>query len=357
MDTLVSYLVKSVSVSGLLLIYYLLVLRNRRLHSFNRIYLLGTLLASLVLPLIRLDWRPIHGPDSQPLDVLIARIAPHHTAQPALPVKIMVLGGYIGISVGLLLVLTGKIIRLHQLKKRHTSRRMAGYDLIEIKDPQAPFSFLNHLFWQQGVDTEDPVNRKILAHELAHIRGRHTYDNLFSHFLACLFWVNPFYWLIRRELSMIHEFIADNACLADGDTESFAVMLLHAYDEGRYLDPSHSFFHSPIKRRLVMITSSKNSSRNLLRKALVLPVLLAVMILSCSKEQGSAPVKQISITLKKKLDSLQSKSLVLTLTKLNFKGKGGSLKTVNIVVDTVFIKGQQDREAQGNIMTVGSTLN
>lgn len=106
-----------------------------------------------------------------------------------------------------------------------------------------------------------------------------------------------------------------------------------------------------------MITSSKNSSRNLLRKALVLPVLLAVMILSCSKEQGSAPVKQISITLKKKLDSLQSKSLVLTLTKLNFKGKGGSLKTVNIVVDTVFIKGQQDREAQGNIMTVGSTLN
>jgi hypothetical protein len=104
-----------------------------------------------------------------------------------------------------------------------------------------------------------------------------------------------------------------------------------------------------------MITSSKNSSRNLLRKALALPVLLAVMILSCSKEQGSAPVKQISITLKKKLDSLQSKSLVLT--KLNFKGKGGSLKTVNIVVDTVFIKGQQDHEAQGYIITSGSTLN
>ena len=308
METLVFYLVKSVSVSGLLLIYNLLVLRNRRLHSFNRIYLLGTLLASLVLPLIRLDWRPIHGPDSQPLDVLIARIAPHHMAQPALPVEMIVLGGCIVISATLLAVLACKIIRLYRLKKCHTSRRMTGYDLIEINDPQAPFSFLNYLFWPQGADMDDQVNRKILAHELAHIRGRHTYDNLFSHFLACLFWVNPFYWLIRRELSMIHEFISDRACVADGDTESFAIMLLHAYDEGRYLDPSHSFFHSPIKRRLVMITSSKNSSRHLLRKALVLPALLAVMILSCSKEQGAAPAKQLSITLKKKLDSLQSKT-------------------------------------------------
>jgi BlaR1 peptidase M56 len=357
MDTFVSYLIKSVSVSGLLLIYYVLVLRNRRLHSFNRIYLLGTLLASLVLPLIRLSWRPFHGPDSQPLDVLITRIAPHHTAQPTLPAMIMILGGYIGISLVLLLVLTGKIIRLYRLKKLHMPRRMAGYDLIEIKDPQAPFSFLNHLFWPQGADMEDPVNGKILAHELVHIRGRHTYDNLFSHFLACLFWINPFYWLIRRELSMIHEFIADGACVAEGDTESFATMLLHAYDEGRYLDPSHSFFHSPIKRRLVMITSSKNSSRHLLRKVLVLPALLAVMILSCSKEQGAAPAKQLSITLKKKLDSLQSKNLVLTLTKLNFKAKDGSLKTVNIVIDTAFMKGQQDREAQRYIIAAGSTLN
>jgi beta-lactamase regulating signal transducer with metallopeptidase domain len=349
MDTFVSYLIKSVSVSGLLLIYYLLVLRNRRLHSFNRLYLLGILLASLVLPLIRLHWHPFHGTESQPLDVLIARIAPHHTAQPALSVTLMVLGGYIGISVVLLVVLTGKIIRLYRLKKRHSSRRMTGYDLIEINDPQAPFSFLNHIFWRQGADTEDPVNKKILAHELAHIRGRHTYDNLFTHLLACLFWINPFYWLVRRELSMIHEFIADSSCVADGDTESFATMLLHAYDEGRYLDPSHSFFHSPIKRRLVMITSSNHSSRHLLRKALVLPALLTVMILSCSKEQGAVPANQPSVALKKKLDALQIKNLVLT--KLSFKIKDGSLKTVNIMIDTSRAQIGEDHALKGYLIS------
>jgi hypothetical protein len=349
MDTFVSYLIRSVSVSGLLLIYYLLVLRNRRLHSFNRLYLLGTLLVSLVLPLIQLHWRPFHGPESQPLDNLIARIAPHHTTQPALPVTIIVLGVYLSISAALLLVLTGRIMRLYRFKKRHTARRMAGYDLIEINDPQAPFSFLNNLFWQQGADCEDPVNRRIFNHELAHIRGRHTYDNLFTHFLACLFWINPFYWLVRRELSMIHEFIADGACVADGDTESFATMLLHAYDEGRYLDPSHSFFHSPIKRRLVMITSSNHSSRHLLRKALVLPALLAVMILSCSKEQGVATVK---IPSPPPL-SLSFKALPknLVLTKLNFRIKDGSLKTVNIIVDTSRSLIREDHDLKGYIIT------
>ena len=98
-----------------------------------------------------------------------------------------------------------------------------------------------------------------------------------------------------------------------------------------------------------MITSSNHSSRHLLRKALVLPALLAVMILSCSKEQSAAPAKDPTLALKIKLDALQSKNLVLT--KLHFTTKDGSLKTVNIVIDTVFMKGRQDNAAKGYIIT------
>jgi hypothetical protein len=124
---------------------------------------------------------------------------------------------------------------------------------------------------------------------LAHIRGGHTYDNLFAQTLAAVLWMNPFYWLIRRELQMVHEFIADEASIATGDTETFARMLLQAYDDGRYLDPSHHFFHSPIQRRLLMISSSKPPSR--LRMALTLPVLLAVVALACTKEQSAPAAK------------------------------------------------------------------
>jgi hypothetical protein len=76
MDTYVSYLIRSVLISGLMLGYYLAVLRNRKLHSFNRVWLLTALLASLVLPLIRVDWLTWHSAARPPLAVLITGAHP-----------------------------------------------------------------------------------------------------------------------------------------------------------------------------------------------------------------------------------------------------------------------------------------
>jgi hypothetical protein len=47
------YLAKVVLVSALLFGYYRLFLRDRQFHQYNRYYLLGATLASLILPLIR----------------------------------------------------------------------------------------------------------------------------------------------------------------------------------------------------------------------------------------------------------------------------------------------------------------
>jgi hypothetical protein len=193
------------------------------------------------------------------------------------------------VSLFWLVLLAVRVIRVYRLKARNRCLPMEGYDLIETCDPRAPFSFLRNLFWQEGRDRNDPDHEKIFAHELAHIRGRHSWDNLFAQGVACLFWMNPFYWLIRRELTMVHEFIADATSIGEGDTVSFARMLLQSHNEGRYLSPAHSFFHSPIKRRLMMI-SSPSSSRAIVRKVLVLPVLLVVMVLFSCRKDADSPV-------------------------------------------------------------------
>ena len=324
METLVSYLIRSAVVSGLMLGYYLAVLRNRRLHSFNRVWLLTALLASLVLPLIHVDFLTWHTAARQPLEGLITVIGAPAAAK-TFPVLIVAMLACGAVSMVLLAILGFRIVFVYRLKRRHRRQSLEGCWLIEVRDRRAPFSFLDNLFWQEGADIHDPVHRKILDHELAHIRGGHTYDNLFAQALAAVFWMNPFNWLIRRELQMVHEFIADDASVASGDTETFARMLLRAYDDGRYLDPSHHFFHSPIKRRLLMISSSKSSSR--LRKALALPVLLAVMALACSKEQ-SAPAQQtkhfpkdIVVQRKMRKDSVFRVRIMGTLTALKYGQK------------------------------------
>jgi hypothetical protein len=288
METLISYLIRSILISGLMLGYYLAVFRNRKLHSFNRVWLLTALMAGLALPLIPMKWLTWHTA-ARPFVVLVGGTDPHPTAVGAFPVMAVAVAVCISVSLLLLAILGFRIIRVYRLKRGHQTQRIEGCLLIEVLDRRAPFSFLKYLFWQEGANIQDPYNRKVLDHELAHIRGGHTYDNLFAQTLAAIFWMNPFYWLIRGELQMVHEFIADDASIASGDTETFAQMLLRAYDDGRYLDPSHNFFHSPIKRRLLMISSSKTPST--LRAALALPALLAMIAIACSKEQ-STPAQQ-----------------------------------------------------------------
>lgn len=340
MDTLVSYLIRSVLISGLMLGYYLAVLRNRKLHSFNRVWLLSALLASLVLPLIHLNFLTWHLAARQPLDGLITVIGTRPTAAKGFLSLTLAVAVFGVVSMVLLAILGFRIAFVYRLKRRHRRQLLEGCWLIEVRDRRAPFSFLSNLFWQEGADIHDPVHRKILDHELAHIRGGHTYDNLFAQALAAAFWVNPFYWLIRRELQMVHEFIADDASISSGDTETFARMLLQAYDDGRYLDPSHHFFHSPIKRRLLMISSSKPPSR--LRKALALPVLLAAMALACSKEQN-APAQQtkqlpetLLVRFKTAKDSVFNVRIVGQLARIKYE------PVTHLSIDTLGQKAQLD---------------
>jgi outer membrane biosynthesis protein TonB len=86
------------------------------------------------------------------------------------------------------------------------------------------------------------------------------------------FWCNPVFWIIRRELNMIHEFIADKKAVEDNDTGAFAAMILQATYPQQRFNITNNFFYSPLKRRLAMLTKNKNPKMNYLSRMLVLPL-------------------------------------------------------------------------------------
>ena len=86
------------------------------------------------------------------------------------------------------------------------------------------------------------------------------------------FWINPFFWLIQKELSMIHEFIADKEALEDNDINAFAEMILQTIYPGQRFSLTNNFFHSPLKRRLIMFTKNKNPKASYVSRLLVLPL-------------------------------------------------------------------------------------
>jgi len=126
---------------------------------------------------------------------------------------------------------------------------------------------------------EDESGRKILQHELAHIREKHSWDRLFSQLICSIFWMNPFNWIMQKELQNIHEFIADRDAVGTGEVDAFAKMLLQTYYGNHFLNPSHSFYYSSIKRRIIMLTTSNTPKYAYLRKVAVLPLVAITLVL------------------------------------------------------------------------------
>ena len=282
MQNLYIYLGKQMLVAGILLGYYWLALRNTRFHYYNRFYLVGSFLLSLLLPLVDLNWFAVEPPQNYAAQQLIYFIdQPGLVSIAAKEFSWELLGVLVVLSVSAFLLgrmLLG-IVRIFQLKRYSAVTPMDGFDFIETSAEEAPFSFFKNLFWRKDISLEEVTGKNILSHELAHIRDRHSYDKIFVSLFTNLFWFNPFFWLFRKEISIIHEFIADEKSVEQSDAAALAAMLLATYDHQQYSNASQSFFYSSIKRRLNMLTSSKKTSYSYLRRILILPVSMGMLFL------------------------------------------------------------------------------
>jgi hypothetical protein len=305
MSTIFLFLLKAYLCSGVFYLYYYIFLRNTKLHKYNRFYLLLSIPASLLLPLVNLKIYSLFIlPPNEPINSQYpqnnADLTASSFAWQVLPAIIILI-----VSLWLLIVLCIRIYRIMTLLKTHTVQRMDGFFFIESDIEQAPFSFFDKLFWKTNISVRDPAGERIFMHELAHIRQLHSYDKIFTQVVCCIFWTNPIYRLIQNELSLVHEFLADEASIDDGDSQTFAEMLLCSVNNGRYLEPSNPFFNSSVQRRLNMIICSQKPGHSFARRFLILPSLIVVVgLLSCTVRQkttnitGSFPTKRQTVAKK-----------------------------------------------------------
>ncbi len=183
------------------------------------------------------------------------------------------------ISFLMLLFLFTRVIRIYKLKQKFPVQSSPDFDFINTNVSSAPFSFLKNIFWRNDISLHDETGKQILQHEITHIKQKHSWDKLFVQLIMCFYWANPFYHFIKKELYLIHEFIADEKAIEQSDANAFAKMLLTAqFGKFKFL-PAQSIFYSSIKRRLVMLTQSKNPKFNYLRRLLVLPLIACVVCL------------------------------------------------------------------------------
>ena len=255
MGNFILFFIKSIITSAIFFAYYTFFLKNKKINGFNRFFLLAIFPASIVLPLIHfafLQWQI-------PGQFLITSVAAIENPGTENGYLLILCGLYALVSLALLILISYKIYSVLDLKQKSSKLMMNGFCFLETDDDRAPFSFFNNLFWKKGMSTQSEDAGKIMDHEITHITSNHSYDRLFSQLTCCLFWLNPFFWWAQRELSTVHEFLADEGSFETGDTYHFAQMLLSSYNNSSYLNPDLGFNKSDISRRVAMIGMPKKN--------------------------------------------------------------------------------------------------
>lgn len=282
MTPLLVYLVKVIICSGILYAYYYAVLRNNRFHRWNRYYLLLCTLLSLIVPLLRIPLPFTHtGPETiyvYTSQVVTLREQVLTPSGRALMTSISWSSWIYGFIFFLLLLrLTVSYLKIISLVRSSRVEFLKPYWLVLSEKIAAPFSFFRYIFWNSRLSAETSEGRQILRHEMVHLQEKHSTDKLFMEVVTAACWVNPFFHLIKRELSMIHEFIADKKAVVNGDVAEYAQSILQMALESKHsFSITNSFSHQPIKRRIFMLTQSRTLRFSYLRRLLILP--LAVLI-------------------------------------------------------------------------------
>jgi TonB-dependent SusC/RagA subfamily outer membrane receptor len=270
------YLLKTILVSSIFISYYWLVLRNKKFHYYNRFYLLSASVMSLIVPLLNFDWFSIEEPVLYGSSEVLQFVLPKATSNSTIDFGWMdfILMGSFLITMVLVIILCVQIFKIQILKKKSEVTPMDGFDFINTKEENAPFSFFNNLFWKETISLQDEGGQQIFKHEITHIQQRHTWDRIYCQIVASIFWMNPINWIIQKELITIHEFIADEEAVGNENVEIFAKMLLQTHYGNHFLNPTHQFFYSSIKRRIMMLTTSKLIKYSYARRLMVLPILV-----------------------------------------------------------------------------------
>ena len=299
--------------------YWLLMRRETR-FTMVRYYLLGTLLLSLLLPLIQLPLirqANYDGNDAAETAQLAYNTTPDGMAMTYSNTKsgvseikltqdnngmrrislsegettpnildkvmdILPIIYWIGVATTMIL-LTIRLARLQRRLVRLPYKMQDGVKVSVLNDDTPAYSFGKHIvFGRNGFNPTEM--QQLIGHEMVHVCQRHTLDLLLCEVVKAVLWFNPFVYLYQRELKRVHEYQADNAMLETESGAAYAELFYHQVSGKPYSAIGNTFDYSLVKKRIAMMARRRSRHGGLL-PLVVLPITFMVLLAGCVSRQ------------------------------------------------------------------------
>ena len=251
--------------------FYRLVLRSETFFQLNRLYLLATPLLSIAIPLVHVElYRPEVEPVVDPWVLLLM------SQSAGLPDTLeQSVGGGIRIGDMLLAVYAvGLVLMLFRLGMAfYGLRRLLLGATHQLRGPAA--SFFGHILHRTS--REDSERELLDAHERVHVQEGHSLDILLMELMIAGYWFHPLIYGFRRQLKLIHEFIADARVVGQTGTRYAYARLLVRYSRTPNDHPLLNTFASFTKKRLLMLNQAPSPAYRRLKYLLALPLFICLL--------------------------------------------------------------------------------
>ena len=289
--------------SALFYALYRLFLEGRTAHRAARVYLVGSMLLAVVVPLLEL---PLYPADTIYYEVpislwedasAIAATATDVVAPtPAIVWSEVLQHAALIIYLLVVVINVGVVVRklwlIRRLRQRSQLSFYEAYTLAENDAVREPFSFWRTIFLSRCYTPRE--REQIVAHEASHVRHQHTVERLTLEALRCVAWFNPFVWLTATALAEVQEWEADQDVLHQGYDVYEYRQLIFRQLFGYTTDITCGLKSQTSKKRFLMMTTTKRGKLSLVRYGAVIP-LVAAMVLAFGAVRAEAVVEEPTV--------------------------------------------------------------
>lgn len=321
------FILKSAITLALLYSCFFILLSKETFHRFNRVMLLGIMVAAFVVPMLHIttEHPTIINEEVQLIENMtdsgIVFIYEDEATEPQPQinwVQVMMWVYLTGVAVMLIITLIQVINLVRLMRGGIQQKDEQGNTIILINGEIPPFSIFH--FIVMSVKDYESGRQYILTHEQEHIRLGHSYDLLLMQVLKTIQWFNPFVWFISRDLKTIHEYEADQAVINQGiDAKQYQLFLVKKVVGNRLQPFTNNLNHGSLKKRIAMMYQKK-SNRWLMLKALFAIPVIALTISAFATPAAMKPVEELVKTIEEQtspsfvLQDEQTTQNKLTLT-------------------------------------------
>ena len=273
----------------LFVVAYKYLLKNNRNYNFLRFFCIGSILASLLIPLL---------PSFQSTEIIKVGLItlPTITISPAEGQEIIVadsplsLGqilSYIYLTISALFAggFLLSLFKIYQLIIRSKKTDILSREVLLSNQISEPCSIFNHIILPISKKYSPETLNTILQHEEYHIKYGHSSEKLFLQLIKVVLWFHPAVWYLKNEITLIHEYQVDEAMGREVNISVYQQILIELATNRQHLNLVNPFT-SHIKKRITMMKSINNFNKQSYFFLALLLVGGSLFLHACQKENN-----------------------------------------------------------------------